>query len=772
MRSAHSWAVLSTTASLVALLYLISQATGLLFPPSAVGSLLVELLPRAVLGGAYALLIALALYLDQVVETIITQTGQLVTLLSFVTLLLLIAKRLSRWCQSYGTPTRIGAGLLVALLVGATVVMITIVHMVPPIALESRIWWVLGGYLVAFLGWGGLVGWLAGYQPTMRRDTPTVALLSRRQFMRRMSVSLTLVTALWVGSGRLLGQRRQEQAAQALVRTMELPPTVPPTLQAQRYPYRPGEPFPEFVYARYHPAHHPFGVCLSGGGIRAAVAAWGQLRGLQALGLLDAVGAISCVSGGAWCTAIWSYAPVDIDDATLLGPVLEAAALTPVALAELDPRTVVAPFTQSTTDRIVKLKTDLMTATIQAQTQPFDRVYSRLLNELLLKPFGLADPYTLFTLNEEERAHILATNPALTVDSFYLMRPDRPFLIAGITQEWPVGDLDGLRQVESTPLYTGLPQLFPHRGVDGATLGGGYIDTFAFDSDTPIQQNADVVTVATPAPLYLLSDLLGATSSAPGILLNQLHEPKWFPQFRYWSPAQPDVAAAYSFIDGAALDNLGIIPLLRRQYPIILAFVNGGQPVGSDSPFTVEGIDHAIARLFGYMPEAVFGSQRSTQIFPQEKFQPLRDALHAAKAAGRAAIYVDSYPIVQPNPFDLPPYPATAEQKPSENTPSENTPSANSPGEVTVVWFHEDRSQRWFDELPESVRLLFESADPANDLRNFPHFDGVAQNRNQLGIPQLFQLTPVQINLLAHICCDIVRQDAGAQLLALRQRLA
>ncbi|MEM1323055.1 MAG: hypothetical protein AAGG75_22510, partial [Bacteroidota bacterium] len=71
------------------------------------------------------------------------------------------------------------------------------------------------------------------------------------------------------------------------------------------------------------------GVCFSGGGTRSLSATMGQLRGLQSLQLIDKVDYISCVSGGSWASALFTYYKSNpqgtqgpISDADFLGPVV------------------------------------------------------------------------------------------------------------------------------------------------------------------------------------------------------------------------------------------------------------------------------------------------------------------------------------------------------------------------------------------------------------------------------------------------------------------
>ena len=64
------------------------------------------------------------------------------------------------------------------------------------------------------------------------------------------------------------------------------------------------------------------GIAFSGGGNRAATQTLGQLRALDALGLLRRVKYISAVSGGTWCMVPYTFLPEASRqrDALFLGP--------------------------------------------------------------------------------------------------------------------------------------------------------------------------------------------------------------------------------------------------------------------------------------------------------------------------------------------------------------------------------------------------------------------------------------------------------------------
>ena len=110
---------------------------------------------------------------------------------------------------------------------------------------------------------------------------------------------------------------------------------------------------------------------------------------------------------------------------------------------------------------------------------------------------------------------------------------------------------------------------------------------------------------------------------------------------------------------------------------------------------------------------------------------------------------VDSYQILQPNPFDIPSYPDK--------------------GQVTIAWFYNDINDTWLNKLPGEVRTLLNSQDPTNRLDNFPHFGTVNQNQTDDGLPQFLYYSAQQINLLAHMWSYNIMHEASDQLLALSQ---
>jgi hypothetical protein len=601
-----------------------------------------------------------------------------------------------------------------------------------------------------FIGWG--FAYIYTYNQiilaTKRKVEQQISPTNRRQFLWRVGAMATLVTlasgwfsTLWHGS------RRERLSSK-----MQRHDSFPLTLTAKVYPTNPKIQFPEQQLSRYQPSQHPIGVCFSSGGPRAACSALGQMRGLHALGLLDKIGAISGVSGGGWFSTLFTYAPTTIDEDTLLGTVVEPEKIIVKDLGELNPLMLTAPFSSMTDHKMLHVAREVIRSISFSETAAFNRFYSRILNEMLLKPFQLDNHHRFFTLDNQAVSDILKRNPTLKPNHFYTARPNRPYLICGSTQIYPLGDDQILRAFEFTSLYSGMPKLYPSAGNNGADLGGGYIENLAFDSLAPLEvQSNGLVTVPTPEPIFLLSDMIGSTSAGPGIMLDHYQEPDLMAEFNLWPLKNHSNQSTfnYSIVDGASLEHNGIVPLLYRQYPIILVFVNTMTPLGTQAPDTINGISIQVSRLFGFEPEQMFFNQPNIQIFPREHFEPLANGLKSAKENGKAAIYIDSYSIVQPNVFGIPSYP--------------------NDGKVTVVWCYHDLNQGWLDKLSPEVQTLLNSDDPTNRLDNFPYFRTAAQNHTDDGIPQMLYYSPQQINLLANMWCYNIMHDARDILLSLNQ---
>ena len=525
---------------------------------------------------------------------------------------------------------------------------------------------------------------------------------------------------------------------------MANPANFPATLKAGVFPSSDSGPFPEFNFnvdrsSRYLPKNHPFGVCISGGGARSFSAAIGQMRALRSLGVLDVTGAISSVSGGTWFNTMYQYISPSISDNQLLGPSIAPKDLTVDRINSIDSKNIGSPLLSLTNGAISAQVAALEVLVKVLKILPQNRVYSRTLNSLLLSPFSLDGISTFFTLDDQSATAAVNANSGLTKSNFYTVRPGRPYFIASATQVFPTGQgsKDILRHFEYTPLYSGTPQLFPDAGPKRQDFGGGYVQSFAFDSTTPTNTSSPV-DVPAPRPIFLLSDVMGSSGAAPGALLDEIGLPSLFPMFNYWPAVNlgNEESVLYSFTDGGNLEDVGIVPLLRRQYPVIIAFVNAELPIGSTNGQAFDGISGQVSRLFGFLPPETLGNGQDTQIFPKTKFDDLKAGLEATKNSG--AYHVDSYPIHPNNSFGIPAYPQSINN-----------------GKVTVLWFYNNLNCDWKSAVTDKgVQGVLNSTDKTNFFGNFPNYSTVFQNDTKVlgaDVPELLLLTAEQVNLLGHM---------------------
>jgi hypothetical protein len=546
-----------------------------------------------------------------------------------------------------------------------------------------------------------------------------------------------------------------ESKPQPLLRTAVYPSTQQPVYQ-------------ELQLDRFNPSSHPIGVCFSGGGPRAMTCAMGQMRALLQTPLYDLIGAISCVSGGSWFGGAFSYADSSISDAELLGPVTKPGDITLSSAEQMSEQLLAYGLTRITNFRIGEAMLEELATGV-----PGNRLYARMINNILLAKLGIDDVKRFFSLDADSVAQIVANNaPGLTPADFYTLRRNRPYLIAGATQVYPDDKQLEMRQFEYSPLYAGTSQFFPTGGSPKGAFGGGYVQNFAFDSGNPQKPDAHgLVTVDAPLHRFTISDMMGSSGAAPGSVLDAHGFPSLFAEFHYWDPRSagttPDpTVQKMSIVDGGDLENTGIVALLRRQYPVILVGVNTSTPMNAASG-TYEGIDYQIAALFGYEPETTQASreirhpirehfqqqsaatpkvsvpdedqtpaalrisvpQQPIQVFPKEDWPTVRDGLKKALAGGGTVYFVSEHRIYPQNPFGIGPYP--------------------NDGKVKVVWLYNQRIAKWVSQLQPEVATFLDSKNKSEFMANFPNYGTVQQNSDFIGIKELLMYTPRQVNLLA-----------------------
>ena len=273
------------------------------------------------------------------------------------------------------------------------------------------------------------------------------------------------------------------------------------------------------------------GVCFSGGGTRSAAATLGQLRGLRELGLLENIRYISSVSGGSWTATPFTYLPDDWNDSTFLGPVIPPSKIALGALKETDRNSMAHAISNSVIlDDFIE----------HAARFAGDETYSRAVGDSFLLPFGLDSMKRFFTQDCASIKAICDRNSNMENGDFYTTRPNRPFLIINGTllrSENPDTKPKAIH-FEFTPLYVGSYTLHKKAGSGGLDIGGGYLEPFAFDSDSPDKSgtsNIHRVRLGRNKHRFTLSDAIGTSGAAPAKTLDKLGI-DWvgFPEFKHW----------------------------------------------------------------------------------------------------------------------------------------------------------------------------------------------------------------------------------------------
>ena len=476
---------------------------------------------------------------------------------------------------------------------------------------------------------------------------------------------------------------------------------------------------------------------------RSYVATVGQLRGLAHLGLIPQVGYLSAVSGGAWAaTAFAYYNGPGHTDADILGPSAEPDELSIEQLAWLDPQSLGYAATLDFAGILRAMQEDTAVAP--------QEMWSRAIGQTFLAPYGLFDAAVpmAFTLARETHDAILERNPALRGQRLHTMRgsSDRPFLLVHATLNWPADRLRDAHKVgfEFSPLYVGSPQLLVLESDNGKThrVGGGLVEPFAFGCSAPTgpPDQQGVVPVTLPARPFTLADAIGA-SSAFSTADADLQR---YPRANCWpvTGGTDEVTSAEVLTDGGDVENYGLVSLLRRRVRTIIVFINTVWPLSLEyDPTTWPDDDEDERRAIDPFLAALFGGPSTrfphNQVFAKGDFADVVAAWQAAKRAGQTVMAMCSH-RVQANEWW----------------------GVSGGWDVRICWMYNERVAQWEHRLAPGIRRLIEEGREtagAGPVAHFPHYLTRGQNPGRL-----IQLTPTQVNLVAHLACWNVVSNAEA----------
>ncbi|MDY7095965.1 MAG: patatin-like phospholipase family protein [Acidobacteriota bacterium] len=434
-----------------------------------------------------------------------------------------------------------------------------------------------------------------------------------------------------------------------------------------------------------------YGVAFSGGGSRSAAATIGQLRGLHRAGLLPSIDYFSAVSGGAWAAVPYTYyqgGEPGIE--TFVGLDLYRP---PELLSDEDLESLPEGSFVKALGGVGFFVTRAPSALIRGKG---NEIWSDIVGKELLAPFGLYDRRYLFAWDKPVGDFLTRLPQSEARHIPYL-------LVGGVIKCGPFGDRRIL-PLEISPLSTGV---LPGVASDTRCPQSGYIPTYVFDnppaSTNDCPDNEQSYRIEHKKDLFTLSDALGITSSAPGLLVGKLMP------FQTAVMKTPENWDNFKARDGGGLDNLGLLPLLSREVANITVFVNSKHPIEPDcsgkkckwrkpvtSYFEVTG-----TKKTGFLGQESSGSVNSSiaGVF-QGNGEELVKRLAAQKRAGKIPFHCGEFPLSETNQLKLP-----STYKPR------------------ICWVYLDRTEEWVKQLEGAEDSLVHALKTQQrPYRDFPHY--------------------------------------------------
>lgn len=293
----------------------------------------------------------------------------------------------------------------------------------------------------------------------------------------------------------------------------------------------------------YTPASTPgnVGLCLSGGGTRACNAGMGQLRALAAIqangtSLLAQIKAMSTVSGGSWLGVPYQYMPASgPTDAAYLGTYdANQGSLTVADLATLPAGNAGNPMTSFVFSLEGIAGTAVLLYELFLETSPNNPLPENMLWQMvmslnILDSYNLLDwnidggqPKDMFSASKASLQAITSANSSLASETAYLFadqvdtsRTQRPLHICNMSMfvDVPGISFGMLAPVQSNGLMTGIVGA-PAKATDanGLTVGGGGVESFAFNSSFTSQSAETAMVMQTRQ--WSLTDIMGTSSVA------------------------------------------------------------------------------------------------------------------------------------------------------------------------------------------------------------------------------------------------------------------
>lgn len=422
------------------------------------------------------------------------------------------------------------------------------------------------------------------------------------------------------------------------------------------------------------------GICMSGGGLRAATLSLGFLRALHNLGILKKARYIAGTSGATWTLSALSFGKYPSLD-EFLGTYVPPHEFSLSDLKDNDEMTLVGQDSKTfgsalTSSKMLAIFTkDLIGDLFQlGWTQERARAWTTAVAKSFLEPFGVGDAANSATT-------VLGTGVAAKMKSEAFMRSlglenvytcDTSLLPFPILTECILRSKDPRSRFiphEWNPLYCGVPSAITDSS--GVKFGAGYIESHARNSvyqkvlGKPDEANGGQVKLS--VKVMGSSPLALATGISSGYIPYKLQLKNEtasklagtdtvntfdFPPFGTWSNKE-EVEMA----DGGGCDFIALYPLLRRGVKKVIAYVSTSTPPDCD---WAKEDNQLLAGYWGRWGgkvsegDSLENYNASRQVFKSEAWDEFHGGLKAQYAAGGAVFYRGTWEVLKNDYLNIP----------------------------------------------------------------------------------------------------------------------
>lgn len=425
-----------------------------------------------------------------------------------------------------------------------------------------------------------------------------------------------------------------------------------------------------FVHPELRPGAVPglldkpdFGVCISGGGMRAMTLAHGWLRGLHQLGYLKQARFLSSNSGGSWLNGPLCYQhKISVDE--FFGEYLPPEKCSVEALEKFQPKSHFELIGNG--GFVQEAIQNLFESAITHDDRDF---WSRTVGSCFFHAYGMDHDNELTRVSGSNAQSATPQSKSLKIATY---DPSRglpyPIIIGGAT----IGGPNVFASVEFTPLYHGIPMICDafemKKDLEKVELvpkkigqiGGCYMEPIGYgftpsnkdfkvwckvakdkksNGTAVYDTNEKVIKVKFPLPdrIISVSEQAGISSSAIAQNLSKklaTLPPNAFdfPDAPYCSPVG-GCSTNLRYCDGGSVDNCAFIALLRRKVTRIAAFLANNHSVCTDK--YLEGVV-SLSGYAGFFGRAIVQEGLETnqkqynsarQVFASEKWDELLTGL-------------------------------------------------------------------------------------------------------------------------------------------------